>query len=172
MPANEWKFWMDDGEMSRAPPGRMTELFQNNRRVFDALGRKVTVYDWDKEMAPGVTAVGTPGHSSVTPLTSSPPDGKNVFVQSDVSNNAFVFAPHPEWHGFFDQDGKTHDRWPLHGHRAGDGHAEGAGGRPRLSARLRRGDEGLGLRRRRAAPQPWSNAANCAKPACIAPGRA
>ena len=62
-PAVEWKFWMDDGEKSRASPGRMTELFQNNRRVFDALGRKVTPYDWDKEVVPGVTAVGTPGHS-------------------------------------------------------------------------------------------------------------
>ena len=49
--------------------------------------------------------------------------------------------------------GRAHDRGPLHGHRAGDGHAEGEGGRRRLSARLRRGDEGLGLRRRRAAPQ-------------------
>jgi len=39
VPENEWKFWMDDGEMSRASKGRMTELFANNRRVFDALGR-------------------------------------------------------------------------------------------------------------------------------------
>ncbi|MET0670078.1 MAG: MBL fold metallo-hydrolase [Xanthobacteraceae bacterium] len=104
VPANEWKFWMDDGEMSRASPGRMTELFQNNRRVFDALGRKVTVYDWDKEMAPGVTAVGTPGHSIGHTSYVVTSGGKTVFVQSDVCNNAFVFAPRPEWHGFFDQD--------------------------------------------------------------------
>ncbi len=63
VPEVEWSFWMDDGEMSRASQGRMTELFHNNRRVFDALGRKVTRFAWDKEVAPGVTAVGTPGHS-------------------------------------------------------------------------------------------------------------
>jgi glyoxylase-like metal-dependent hydrolase (beta-lactamase superfamily II) len=63
VPAGEWAFWMDDGEMSRAPNGRMTELFHNNRRIFDALGRKVTRYAWDEEVAPGITAVGTPGHS-------------------------------------------------------------------------------------------------------------
>ena len=104
VPANEWKFWMDDGEMSRASPGRMTELFANNRRVFDALGRKVTVYDWDKEVVPGVTAVGTPGHSigHTSYVVSSA--GKTVYVQSDVCNNAFVFAPRPDWQGFFDQD--------------------------------------------------------------------
>ena len=63
VPENEWNFWMDDGERSRAPKGRMTELFTNNRRVFDALSREVTPYAWDKEIVPGVTAVGTPGHS-------------------------------------------------------------------------------------------------------------
>jgi glyoxylase-like metal-dependent hydrolase (beta-lactamase superfamily II) len=104
VPANEWKFWMDDGERSRASPGRMTELFANNRRVFDTLGRKVTVYDWDKEVVPGVTAVGTPGHSIGHTSFVVQSGGKKVFVQSDVCNNAFVFAPRPDWQGFFDQD--------------------------------------------------------------------
>ena len=104
VPENEWKFWMDDGEMSRASKGRMTELFANNRRVFDALGRKVTVYAWDKEIVPGVTAVGTPGHSigHTSYVVSS--GGKTLYVQSDVCNNVAVFAPYPDWHGFFDQD--------------------------------------------------------------------
>lgn len=39
VPSVEWKYWMDDGELSRAPAGRMQGLFKNNRRVFDALGR-------------------------------------------------------------------------------------------------------------------------------------
>jgi glyoxylase-like metal-dependent hydrolase (beta-lactamase superfamily II) len=104
VPEIEWKFWMDDGEMSRASKGRMTELFQNNRRVFDALGRKVTPYGWDKEVVPGVIAVGTPGHSigHTSYVVSS--GGKTVYVQSDVCNNAAAFAPYPDWHGFFDQD--------------------------------------------------------------------
>ena len=105
VPEVEWTFWMDDGEMSRASPGRMTELFANNRRVFDALGRKVTPYAWDKEIVKGVTAVGTPGHSigHTSYIVSS--GGKQVYVQSDVCNNFAVFAPHPDWHGAFDQDG-------------------------------------------------------------------
>ena len=104
VPVVEWRFWMDDGEMSRAPQGRMTELFANNRRVFDALGRKVTQYEWDKEVAPGITAVGTPGHSigHTSYVVSS--GGKRVFVQADVTNNAAVFLPNPHWHAFFDQD--------------------------------------------------------------------
>ena len=104
VPENEWKFWMDDGEMSRASKGRMTELFANNRRVFDALKRKVTPYAWDQEVVPGVTAVGTPGHSIGHTSFMVASSGKQVFVQQDVCNNIAVFAPHPDWQGFFDQD--------------------------------------------------------------------
>jgi glyoxylase-like metal-dependent hydrolase (beta-lactamase superfamily II) len=104
VPEVEWKFWMDDGEMSRASAGRMAELFANNRRVFDALGRKVTTYKWDQEVAPGVTALGTPGHSIGHTSYLVVSGGKQVYVQSDVCNNFAVFAPHPDWHGFFDQD--------------------------------------------------------------------
>jgi glyoxylase-like metal-dependent hydrolase (beta-lactamase superfamily II) len=105
VPEVEWKFWMDDGEMSRASPGRMTELFANNRRVFDALGRKVTPYAWGREVVPGVTAVGTPGHSIGHTSFVVSSAGKTVYLQSDVCNNAYVFAPYPDWQGFFDQDG-------------------------------------------------------------------
>jgi glyoxylase-like metal-dependent hydrolase (beta-lactamase superfamily II) len=104
VPKTEWAFWMDDGEMSRAPKGRMEELFKNNRRVFDALGRKVTQYDWNKEVAPGITAVPTightPGHTSYVVASGS----SRVYVQSDVTNHPALFARNPRWHAFFDQD--------------------------------------------------------------------
>src|SRR5882672_9057383 len=100
VPEVEWKFWMDDGEMSRASKGRMSELFENNRRVFDALGRKVTPYAWDKEVAPGITAVGTPGHSigHTSYVIASGRD--SVYVQSDVTNVPYLFANHPGWQAF------------------------------------------------------------------------
>jgi glyoxylase-like metal-dependent hydrolase (beta-lactamase superfamily II) len=63
VPQKEWAYWMDDGEMSRAPKGRMEGLFKNNRRVFGAIGRDVTQYERGKELLPGIKAVGTPGHS-------------------------------------------------------------------------------------------------------------
>ena len=104
VPEVEWAFWMDDAEMARASAGRMTELFQNNRRVFDILDRKVTTYAWDTEVASGVKAVGTPGHSIGHTSFMVSSGEQRVFVQQDVNNNSAVFAPHPEWQGFFDQD--------------------------------------------------------------------
>jgi glyoxylase-like metal-dependent hydrolase (beta-lactamase superfamily II) len=104
VPSVEWKFWTDDGEMSRASKGRMEDMFKNNRRVFDALGRKVTPYEWNKEVVPGLTAIPTightPGHTSYV-LASG--NGK-VYIQSDVTNHPDLFVRHPNWHANFDQD--------------------------------------------------------------------
>jgi len=105
VPAVEWKFWMDDGEMSRASNERMAGLFKNNRRVFEAgLKKKVTPYDWGKEVAPGLLAVETightPGHTSY--VLSSGAD--KIFIQSDVTNDPDLFARNPGWHLVFDQD--------------------------------------------------------------------
>src|SRR5712671_1406858 len=79
VPATEWKFWMDDGEMSRAPAGRMQGMFKNNRNIFEtALKKKVTPYEWGKEVAPGLLA--------------------------DVTNHPALFVVNPGWRAFFDQD--------------------------------------------------------------------
>jgi glyoxylase-like metal-dependent hydrolase (beta-lactamase superfamily II) len=106
VPRVEWAFWTDDGEMSRAAPGRMQDLFRNNRRVFDALSRKVTPYEWGKEVAPGVTAVATPGHTPGHTSYVVASGNAKVYVQSDVTNVPVLFARHPGWHAAFDQDGK------------------------------------------------------------------
>src|ERR1700712_2116644 len=105
VPAAEWKFWMDDGEMSRAPAGRMQGLFKNNRNIFEAaLKKKGTPYEWGKEVAPGLLAVETvghtPGHTSY--VLSSGAD--KVYIQSDVTNHPTLFVTHPDWHLMFDQD--------------------------------------------------------------------
>jgi glyoxylase-like metal-dependent hydrolase (beta-lactamase superfamily II) len=105
VPEVEWKFWMDDGEMSRASGERMTGLFKNNRRIFETgLKKKVTPYAWGKDVAPGLLAVDTightPGHTSY--VLSSGSD--KLFIQSDVTNNPALFAANPGWHVQYDQD--------------------------------------------------------------------
>jgi glyoxylase-like metal-dependent hydrolase (beta-lactamase superfamily II) len=107
VPATEHKYWMDDGEMSRAPAGRMEGLFKNNRRVFSGdILKQVKQYEAGKEIAPGITAVATPGHTPghTSHIISS--GGKSLFVQADVTNVPFLFARNPGWHLLFDQDAK------------------------------------------------------------------
>jgi glyoxylase-like metal-dependent hydrolase (beta-lactamase superfamily II) len=103
VPAAEWKYFMDDSEMGKQTTDRMKGVFANARRVFDALGRKVTPYEPDKELVPGIKSVATyghtPGHNSH--IISS--ENKSVFVQADVTNMP-VFVRNPGWHLMFDQD--------------------------------------------------------------------
>jgi glyoxylase-like metal-dependent hydrolase (beta-lactamase superfamily II) len=105
VPSVEWKYFMDDGEMGKQTSERMKGVFANARRVFDAgLKKKVTPYEWGKDVASGILAVETAGHTpGHTSYVISSGSGK-VFVQSDVTNIPYLFAANPGWHAFFDQD--------------------------------------------------------------------
>jgi glyoxylase-like metal-dependent hydrolase (beta-lactamase superfamily II) len=106
VPAAEWKFWSDDGNMSRAPAGSPVEFnFKNMRRVFGALGNKVRQYEPNKEVVPGISSVATyghtPGHTSHLITSGS----VNVMVQADVTLLPALFVRNPGWHVFLDMDG-------------------------------------------------------------------
>jgi len=103
VPAPEWKYFMDDGEMSKQTSERMKGVFAGLRRVFDALGRKVTQYEAGKEVAPGITSVATYGHTPGHMSFVIAQGNSKVFVQSDVTNNP-LFVRNPGWHLMFDQD--------------------------------------------------------------------
>ncbi|MBN8966208.1 MAG: MBL fold metallo-hydrolase, partial [Rhizobiales bacterium] len=104
VPSVEWKYFMDDGEMSRQTSERMKGVFAGTRKVFDALQRKVTPYDAGKEVAPGITAVATPGHTPGHTSYVVSSGSATVYVQADVTNLPALFARNPGWHAFFDQD--------------------------------------------------------------------
>ena len=105
VPANEHKFWMDDGEMARAPKGRVEGLFKNNRRVFSGeVLKRLRTYEWDKEVVPGITAVGTAGHSPGHTSHVIASGSSKVFAQADVTHVPFLFVRNPGWHAAYDQD--------------------------------------------------------------------
>ncbi|MET3966978.1 glyoxylase-like metal-dependent hydrolase (beta-lactamase superfamily II) [Bradyrhizobium sp. JR7.2] len=106
VPAVEWKFWMDDGEMSKGTGNPILESnFKNIRRVFDALGRKVTQYESGKEVAPGITSVASPGHTPGHNSFIVASGAEKVLVQVDITAGAaFLFVKHPEWNIASDVD--------------------------------------------------------------------
>jgi len=103
VPAAEWKYFTDDAEMGKQTTDRMKGVFSGLRRVFDALGRKVTQYEPDKEIAPGITSVATYGHTPGHNSHIIASGNDKVFVQADVTNIP-LFVRNPGWHLFFDQD--------------------------------------------------------------------
>jgi glyoxylase-like metal-dependent hydrolase (beta-lactamase superfamily II) len=104
VPAPEWAYWTDEGNASRAAEG-LKGNFANVKRVFDALGRKVTQYEGGKEIAPGITSMATPGHTPGHMSYTVASGSGRLFVQSDVSNHPALFVRNPGWHAAFDMDG-------------------------------------------------------------------
>ena len=105
VPAPEHKYWMDDGEMSRASTPRIQGLFKNARRVMQGeVLKHLRTYEWGQEVIPGVTAIGTPGHSPGHTCHVIASGTSKVYVQADLTNTPFLFARNPGWHAFFDHD--------------------------------------------------------------------
>jgi glyoxylase-like metal-dependent hydrolase (beta-lactamase superfamily II) len=107
VPAKEWAYWLDDANMSRAPEGsNLANNHRNVRRIFGSIADKVTRYEWGSEVAPGITALDTNGHTSghTSFLVASGP-GK-LIVQADVTAHvALLFVRNPGWNAGGDMDG-------------------------------------------------------------------
>jgi glyoxylase-like metal-dependent hydrolase (beta-lactamase superfamily II) len=104
VPAIDWAFWMNDDNMSRAPEGFTKTSFGFNRKIFSNLADKVTRYEWGREVAPGITAVETgghtPGHTSFVIASGS----SQLFFQADVTNVPDLFLRNPDWQVMFDHE--------------------------------------------------------------------
>lgn len=105
VPSAEWKFWMDEAAASKAAGTPLEGNFRNSKRVFGALGNKVTQYDAGKELISGISSIATPGH---TPGHSSfvvSSGASKVLVQIDITAGAaFLFVKNPDWQLAFDMD--------------------------------------------------------------------
>jgi glyoxylase-like metal-dependent hydrolase (beta-lactamase superfamily II) len=106
VPAPEHKYWTDAGEESRAPTPRIADVFKGVRRVIGnaEVAKRLRTYEWDKEVIPGVLAVGTPGHTPGHTSHIVTSGSSKVYVQADVTHAPFLFARHPGWHAFYDHD--------------------------------------------------------------------
>jgi glyoxylase-like metal-dependent hydrolase (beta-lactamase superfamily II) len=104
VPAVDWTYWMSDENMSKAPEGFQKASFAFNRKIFSNLADKVTRFDWGKEVAPGITAVDssghTPGHTAFVIASGS----GRLFFQGDVCNVPDLFLRNPEWQVMFDSE--------------------------------------------------------------------
>jgi glyoxylase-like metal-dependent hydrolase (beta-lactamase superfamily II) len=105
VPTAEWAFWMDDGNMNRAADAAKP-AFQAVRRVFGALGSKVSQFEPNKEIVPGITTMATPGHTAGHSSFRVASGNNTLIVQADITAGpAWLFIRNPGWHVSFDSDG-------------------------------------------------------------------
>ena len=105
MPAVDWAFWMNEDNAAKAQSNPiMKNYFDNVKKVCSGIESKVTRYDWDKEIAPGVTAIGAPDHTPGHTAFAVASGASKIFIQSDVTNIPEFFLRNPDWHVAYDAD--------------------------------------------------------------------
>jgi glyoxylase-like metal-dependent hydrolase (beta-lactamase superfamily II) len=104
VPAREWDFWMDDGNLSRAGDNTRT-YFLNARRIFKNIAKDVSRFAPDTEVAPGITSIGAPGHTPGHSAFAVASGDQSMLVLSDTTNHPKLFVRHPEWQAVLDMDG-------------------------------------------------------------------
>jgi glyoxylase-like metal-dependent hydrolase (beta-lactamase superfamily II) len=105
VPAKDWAFWMSEENAAKAESNKMMKgYFANVRKVYDGIENKVTKYEWDKEIVPGITSIATPGHTPGHTSFAVASGSAKVLVQVDVTNIPELFLVHPDWHVAYDVD--------------------------------------------------------------------
>ncbi len=103
VPAAEWAYWTDAGEESRAPEGRRPG-FANVRAKFAPYRDRVQTFAPGAQVAPGITAVATNGHSPGHTSFIVADGSQQLLVIGDAVNAPAFFMANPEWIPVFDQD--------------------------------------------------------------------
>jgi glyoxylase-like metal-dependent hydrolase (beta-lactamase superfamily II) len=104
VPEPEWKFWMDDGNMSRAS-GPVHRYFLNARRIFKDIAKEVGQFKPGAGVAPGIVSLPAYGHTPGHTAFAIHSGKESLLVMSDTVRNPYLFARHPEWQPIFDMDG-------------------------------------------------------------------
>ncbi len=101
--AREFDFWTS-GEAAKLT-GPVEGIAAGARRVFKAIEARTTRIKPGDEVAPGVVAIDTAGHTPghISLLVTSGPD--KLLVTADAVQNAHVALAHPDWHPRADMDG-------------------------------------------------------------------
>jgi glyoxylase-like metal-dependent hydrolase (beta-lactamase superfamily II) len=104
VPEAEWKYWMDDGALARAPMAAQGG-FRNARNVFTPFGKKVRRYGDNTEFAAGVRSVAAVGHTPGHTVFHVSSGKDQLMVLSDTTNHPAINARRPDWRIIFDMDG-------------------------------------------------------------------
>ena len=105
VPEAEWAFWMDDGQMSRAPEG-MKAAFENVRRVFGPIAAEVVPFTDGQELVPGLRVISAHGHTPGHSVFLVADGDDQLLVWSDTTNKPELFVRNPTWQAVFDMDGE------------------------------------------------------------------
>ena len=105
VPEPEWTYWMDDGNLAKAPSPAIRKYFLNARRIFRDIAKDIRRFKPGAEVAPGIASLAafghTPGHTAFAVSSGA----ETLLVMSDTARDPCLFIRHPQWQPSFDMDG-------------------------------------------------------------------
>lgn len=101
VPEGEVAYWLDEGEMSRAPEGRRAG-FERAMSLFEGLERRP--FKGGDELAPGIVAVDAHGHAPGHMAFRVQSGSQGLLLISDAAHLPFLFVSNPDWSLRFDMD--------------------------------------------------------------------
>src|SRR5580704_9595881 len=104
VPAAEWNYWMDDANLTAAPPD-LKLTFLNQPRIFADIAKEVTRYEPGKEVSPGIETLPAAGHTPGHTVFAIHSGDQSLLVLGDTAQHPAIFARHPNWEAAFDIDG-------------------------------------------------------------------
>lgn len=105
LPSAELAFWTDTSKTSKLPE-RLQGLA---KRITGTLGKwnNVSRFDGEKEVASGIRAVATHGHTPGHTSYHISSGNSQFMVLGDVTNVRQLFVPNPGWHVMFDMNAQA-----------------------------------------------------------------
>lgn len=104
VPTREWAWWSDTANEARSPQ-QQRATFANTARRFAPLRSRMRMYEDGAELAPGIRAIATPGHTPGHMSFHLASGTKQLFVTADAAGRPELFLRNPGWHSVFDFDG-------------------------------------------------------------------
>lgn len=105
VPAKDWDFWMSEENAAKAQSNPMMKnYFANVKKIYTGIEKKVTKYDWGKEVVPGLTSIGTPGHTPGHTSFALASGNSKILISVDVTNIPEFFLRNPDWHVAYDAE--------------------------------------------------------------------
>jgi glyoxylase-like metal-dependent hydrolase (beta-lactamase superfamily II) len=103
VPEAEMAFWMDDGNMAKAPEG-MKPAFENVRRVFAPIAKNAKTFKGGEDLETGITAIAASGHTPGHSVFAIHSGNAKLLALSDTTNHPALFVRNPDWSAIFDMD--------------------------------------------------------------------
>ncbi|KAA8607651.1 metallo-beta-lactamase [Salipiger aestuarii] len=100
----EHRFWMQDGLAARVAP-EVQSFVVGARNAINAEGADWTLIADGAEIAPGIRAIATPGHTPGHMSLLIESGAEPLLVTGDALNHAWMNFAHPGWYNGFDMDG-------------------------------------------------------------------